>query len=135
MAFIRFVLAKRHPESGFHDGVFRVAYQLCDDTDVSDADRRSLRELIDWFEKKLATPDRFNRSRSKGYYRRATRGIAWLRDTATDCASKMHQLRSILETNGYQVRMIRANRVGFIVYEDEHQVVAEPFADTRTGPE
>jgi hypothetical protein len=135
MAFIRFVLAKRHPESGFHDGVFRVAYQLCDDTDVSDTDRRSLRELIDWFEKNLATPDRFNRSRSKGYYRRATRGIAWLRDTAKDGASKMHQLKSILESNGYQVRMIRANRVGFIVYEDEHQVVAEPFADTRTGPE
>jgi hypothetical protein len=135
MAFIRFVLAKRHPESGFHDGVFRVAYQLCDDTDVSETDRRSLRELIDWFEKNLATPDRFNRSRSKGYYRRATKGIAWLRDTAKDGASKMHQLKGILESNGYQVRMIRANRVGFIVYEDEHQVVAEPFADTRTGPE
>jgi hypothetical protein len=45
----------------------------------------------------------------------------------------MHQLASILESHGYVVAIVREERVGYIVYEDEHQVVAEPFADTRTG--
>jgi hypothetical protein len=30
--------------------------------------------------------------------------------------------------------MITETRVGFIIYEDDLQVVAEPFSDTHTGP-
>jgi hypothetical protein len=46
--------------------------------------RTVLRELIDlaWFGSNLAEPARFNRTRSKGYYRRQTRGIACFRQTA-----------------------------------------------------
>jgi hypothetical protein len=29
------------------------------------------------------------------------------------------------------VRTIKAKRVGYVVYEDEYQIVAEPFADTE----
>jgi len=29
--------------------------------------------------------------------------------------------------------MLDEERPGYVVYEDEHQVIAEPFADTRTG--
>jgi hypothetical protein len=36
--------------------------------------------------------------------------------------------------NGYSVALIREERVGYIVYQDDVQVIAEPFADTRTGP-
>lgn len=36
----------------------------------------ALSETLAWFEKNLKTPDRFNRTRSKGYYRRNTKGIA-----------------------------------------------------------
>jgi hypothetical protein len=37
----------------------------------------------------------------------------------------------LLQENGYPIEIIRAERVGYIVYEDEQQVVAEPFSDTR----
>jgi hypothetical protein len=43
---------------------------------MEDEDRRLLTELLRWFGENLATPDRFNRSKSKGFYRRTTRGIA-----------------------------------------------------------
>ena len=66
-------------------------------------------EILKWFDKNLLEPDRFNRSSSKGFYRRATRGIAWLRDTATDCVSRMHHLKDILEAHGHQVSIIREN--------------------------
>jgi hypothetical protein len=134
MGFIRFVLAKDDPDSGVEEGVFRLAYRLRDDSEVSAQDRQTLTEILDWFETHLPSPARFNRTTSKGFYRRATRGIAWFRDTATDCAARMHQLRDILEAHGHHVSMIRETRIGYVVYEDDFQVVAEPFADTQTGP-
>ena len=90
-------------------------------------------EVLGWFWENLDTPDRFNRSKSKGFYRRTTRGIAWFKDSATDCLSRMHRIRVILEKYGHPVTMLTETRVGYVVYEDEFQVVAEPFADTKTG--
>ena len=98
-------------------------------------DRSVLTEALAWFGEHLPTPARFNRTRSKGYYRRATRGIAWFRDTASvsEHIAQMHRIMAILEAYGHPVMIIRESRVGYLVYEDEFQVIAEPFADTRTG--
>ena len=131
--FVRFVVAKRDPGTGLELGVFQAAYGLRDRPDVPDIDRAVLRDTLAWFGKNLAEPARFNRTRSKGYDRRQTRGIAWFRDTATEHISRVQQLRVVLEAHGYHVSMLREERPGYIVYEDEHQVIAEPFADTRTG--
>jgi hypothetical protein len=74
MGFIRFVLTKPHSDSGLKEGLFRLAYRLWDDPELNEDDRQALTEIMEWFDRKLAVPDRFNRSTSKGYYRRATRG-------------------------------------------------------------
>ncbi len=92
-----------------------------------------IREQFDWFSKHLPAPARFNRTRSKGYYRRKTKGISWFKDTASECLSRMHVLKRIAEEHGYPVSVICEDRIGFIVYEDEFQAVAEPFFETRTG--
>jgi hypothetical protein len=133
MGFIRFVLASRHPISGVNDGLFRVAYKLRDDPSVDVKDRELLKQALAWFDQHLPKPNRFNRSKSKGYYHRNTRGIAWFRDSATDCVAKMHQIKEVLEANGHQVATIKETRVGYVVYEDTFQVVAEPFSETQTG--
>ena len=39
MRFIRFVLARRHPESGVEDGTFTRAYELRDSRHVEGVDR------------------------------------------------------------------------------------------------
>lgn len=36
-----------------------------------------------------------------------------------------------LENHGVHVRMITGERLGYVVYEDEYQLVAEPFASRR----
>lgn len=131
MRFLRFVVTDRHPDSGVSDGVFRAAYRLAESSDVAAGDREALRENLAWFEKNLRTPCRFNRSASKGWYRRRTRGIAWFRDSARECIARMYELSACLERNGYHVRQIREGRIGYVVYEDDLQVVAEPFSDTR----
>lgn len=132
-SFVRFVLTTRHHESGVEEGLFRAAYRLRDSSRLENVDRRELTELLRWFGDNLPTPDRFNRSKSKGSYRRATRGIAWFKGSAADFLSRMHLMREILERYGHPVTMLTETRIGYVVYEDEVQVVAEPFADTRTG--
>ena len=134
MPFIRFIVTGLHPESGVEEGLFGPAYSLRDNPALGEAERSSLSETLAWFEKNLKTPPRFNRTRSKGYYRRNTKGIAWFRDTASECISRMHVLKRVLESHGTAVTVVRETHVGYVLYEDEAQVVAEPFADTRTGP-
>ena len=131
MRFIRFVLARRHPDSGVEDGTFSLAYELRDSPEIRETDRDLLGETLAWFEKNLATPTRFNRTKSKGFYRRKTRGIAWFKDTATEHLARMHQIKIVLELYGYPVVMLSEPRVGYVTYEDAFQVIAEPFADTR----
>jgi hypothetical protein len=113
-------------------GIFPLAHKLRDDPSVASENRAVLTEHLSWFDKHLAEPKRFNRSTSKGFYRRTTKGIAWFRDSAGECLERMHGMKAVLEAEGHVVHMITEERVGFVVYEDEMQVIAEPFAETRT---
>ena len=133
MAYIRFVLATRDRDSGVEAGLFELAHQLRDDTVLGTGDRETLRDALAWFDEHLGTPARFNRRTSKSHYRQSGKGIAWFRDTAADCIAQMHRIKLVLESHGHHVTMIREDRIGYVVYEDELQVVAEPFADTKTG--
>ena len=56
--------------------------------------------------------------------------ISWLRDSATCHIRKMRELAALLESYELQVEMLTTSRPGFVVYEDDYQVVAEPFRDT-----
>lgn len=125
-SFVRFVVAESDPVTGLELGVFQVAYRLRDRPEVPEIDRAVLRDIRAWFGRNLAEPPRFNRTRSKGYDRRQTRGIAWFRHTATEHISRVQRLRVVLEHHGYHVSMLREERLGYVVYEDEHQVIAEP---------
>ena len=133
MAFLRFVLLEKHPDSGLNEGLFRLAYRLGKDPEFDEDDRSQLKEITSWFDKHLLVPSRFSRTSSKGYYRRATHGISWFRDTSNECVTRMFALKRIFEQNGHTVTLIQEERIGYVVYEDEHQVVAEPFKDTETG--
>jgi hypothetical protein len=60
---------------------------------------------------------------------RRCRAISWFKDSATEHLARVRELVTILETHGVPVRMLKAQRVGYVVYEDEYQEVAEPFSD------
>lgn len=126
---LRFVVPNSHPDTGVRDGIFRAAYALRRGSVISVADRKSLEDLLAWFKINLAIPSRFNRSKSKGYYRRRTAGVSWLKPTASEHLAKMGELAKILQNNGYEVSPITTDRPSYVVFEDDHQVVAEPFHD------
>ncbi len=133
MSFIRFVLTTRDPDSEVAAGVFTLAYKLRDSPRLEAADRERLAETLKWFGKNLDTPTRFNRSKSKGFYRRRTRGIAWFKDSATEHVARMHQIKDILERYGHPVVVVTESKVGYVIHDDAVQVIAEPFSDTQTG--
>ncbi len=128
--FVRFVFQQLNPDTGVSDGIFDTAYQLRDSGKLPEYEEQELSALLCWFGDYLDVPARFNRTKSKGYYRRTTKGISWFKSTAKEQISNMRRLAGILGENGHDVTMIKAGNPGYIVCEDEHQVVAEPFSDT-----
>jgi hypothetical protein len=130
---VRFVVpAWLHRESLAPIRVIGAAYELLRQDTVSHELRGELEHWIEWFELNLAVPERFNRTKSKGWYRRETRGISWLRASAADHLAAMASLAACIAKCGHPTAEVRTERVGYVVYEDDIQVVAEPFRDTPT---
>jgi hypothetical protein len=124
---VRFVLSRAHPDTSVEEGIFGAAYHLRDKVRTPVQDRELLEELLSWFSINLPIPERFNRTKSKGYYRKKTAGISWLKPTALEHIAKMRALVVILENNGYHVSEVTTDRPGYVVFEDDYQIVAEPF--------
>lgn len=131
--YLRFIAPTTNRESEVRDGLFAAAWRLRQDPALPAADEGLLRDLMTWFGSNMRMPDRFNRTKSKGHYRRAAKGLSWFKDTATDHIARMRQIAEILERHGIHTETVHTDRPGYIVYEDEHQIVAEPFNDTPVG--
>jgi hypothetical protein len=130
---VRFVVADSHPDMGVEEGIFGAAHDLRDGILASALDRSLLDALLSWFDANLATPKRFNSTKSKGHYRRKAAGISWLKHAAVEHLARMRELADILERNGIRVSRITTDRPGYVVFEDDHQVVAEPFRGKWRG--
>lgn len=129
-SYIRFVLTTRVRGSRSRQGFFAAAYQLRGRLTPESPASVALKDLLIWFEKNLAVPERFNRTTSKGFYRREAKGLSWFKDEDGEALDKAFALARLLTDNGYAVEVLRTTRIGYVIFEDEHQVVAEPFADT-----
>lgn len=60
-----------------------------------------------------------------------SKAISWFKDSAHEHTARVRSLVAILRHHEVAVRMLRADRVGYVVYEDEYQIVAEPFAEHK----
>ena len=125
--YLRFVVAEKDEDSGRRQGIFIVAYALRDSGNLLDYEAERITESLTWFKKNLKIPDKFSISVKSNAKPRA---ISWYKNTALECISRMYALKAILETNGIFVELIKTDNPGLIVYEDEHQVTAEPFKST-----
>jgi hypothetical protein len=127
--FIRFVTWQLDDDSQKSLGIFHAAWGLRDHGLLTKREEEELEALRRWFDANLEKPTRFTASKPP-YYRKQNKAISWFRDTATVHITKMREMASIVEGHGHGVRMLKSQRVGYVVYEDQHQVVAEPFWDT-----
>ena len=130
--YLRFVMQKPISDSAAREGIFAAAYELKRAGRLSSADEHHLAQLLEWFEQNLAVPTRFNRTRSKGYNRRVPKGIAWFKSSATTYLRRIHELVELLDRYDVRSEIVKSERPGYILYEDDAQIIAEPFRDTRT---
>lgn len=129
LTYIRFVIGEVNSESQRETGVFQAAYRVRDEKALCDDDAALLTDHLDWFKRHLKIPSRFTAAKPP-YYRRKQRAISWFKESATEHIGRMREIVRMLEAHGISVQMIKTDRPGYVVYEDDHQVVAEPFADS-----
>lgn len=124
---IRFVTDERHPPYGHRTGIFPSAYAARRNHWLNADGDEELCELLIWFADNLTVPDRFEASRR---HNGDHTGISWIRASASEHMKRLRRLSELLHNIGVPVHELRTTRPGYVLYEDDHQVVALPFSDT-----
>ena len=126
--YLRFVVAKIDEDSERALGVFHALRQVRDAGMLFPYEEDHHDEVRGWFNLYLDAPTRFTAAKAP-FYRKKNRALCWFKDTAVEHIAQIRELVAILENHDVYVRTLKAKRVGYVVYEDEYQVAAQPFAD------
>ena len=126
---VRFVVHKNDEDSGRRQGLFHALSDLESEDALLPHEQAQFDEIYEWFRKHLKRPRSFTRS-SKPHAKKVA--LSWFKDTAVEHIAKMHALVQIVQAHGVVVDTLRTERPGYVVYEDEFQVAAEPFKETVT---
>lgn len=125
--YIRFVVLKKDEDSAKRQGLFQAIRDLGDASSLLPHEEAAADQIRDWFNDNLEKPSTFSRSsrpHAKGI------AISWFKDSAVEHIQKIYGLVYLLRAHGVHVEIIKTKRPGYIVYEDEHQITAEPFRDS-----
>jgi len=126
--YLRFVVANIDEDSEQELGVFHAVRNLREEGKLYAYEEEHHDSIRQWFNENLERPTRFTASKPP-FYRKKSKALSWFKDSAHEHIARVRELVAILQNHGVPVRMLKADRVGYVVYEDEYQVVAEPFAD------
>jgi hypothetical protein len=118
--YIRFVIGRKDEDSQVEQGIFQAAALALEWHTITGADAEELNELRAWFNSNLEKPASFGRDKLR-------LGICWFKAESTEHISRIWEMVRILERNGIYVKKIRTDKPGYLIYEDEWQLVAEPF--------
>ncbi len=127
MPYIRFVISNLDRDSGKKLGIFQAVSNLEYEGVLLKHEQTQYDEVYKWFRKKLKKPGSFSKS-SKPHAKKVA--ISWFKDSAKEHISKMYALASILNAHGVHTEMPKTEKPGYVVYEDQFQVAAEPFNET-----
>lgn len=120
--YIRFIIGRKDDESHVELGIFQAVARALEWHDIIGSDAAHLGELREWFNTNLEKPTSFGRDKLR-------LGICWFKTHATEHVSRIWEMVQILERNGIYVQKIKTEKPGYVVYEDEWQLVAEPFRE------
>ena len=130
MAYLRFVIQERSKDSGYRYGFLRGAEVIRRRGTLSVHEDQRLREIFEWFNRRLPGPSKVSRTRNASH--KVSRCLAWFKDSASEHIALAREVVELLREHNFTVETIFTERPGFIVYDDEFQVVAEPFSETPT---
>ena len=126
--YIRFVIEEHDEDSQEPLGLFQAVADLRDDGHLSRDERVVADKIFAWFNKNLPEPERFSRSNKRSAKAVA---ISWFKPTAHEYIERMQGLAGILYAHDIPTKVVKTRRPGYIVYEDDYQVVAQPFSGRK----
>ena len=118
--YIRFVVGRKDEDSHVELGIFQAAAQALEWQQIVGSDAEELNAVRAWFNEHLEKPTSFGRDTLR-------LGICWFKTGATEHISRIWEMVNVLERHGVCVKKIRTDRPGYVIYEDDWQLVAEPF--------
>lgn len=118
--YVRFVIGRTDEDSHVEQGIFQAIALALEWQNITGPDADELNELRAWFSDNLEKPTSFGRDKLR-------LGICWFKTSSAAHISRMWEMVQILERNGIYVKKIRTDKPGYVIYEDEWQLVAEPF--------
>jgi hypothetical protein len=119
--FLRFITTERDDDSHQSQGVFQFAYQLLDEGTLLAEESRRLKSVLVWFERHLPKPDESQLD---------SRAIFWFKSDAGESTRRVWELAEFVRRYGLALEVVKTDRPGYLVYEDNVQVAAIPFRDT-----
>jgi len=126
LMFIRFVSSEIDERSRVSAGLFCAASRLRWADDLPEYEFDAVTELKKWFNIHLESP--FDHLSRRSRYDRA---VCWFKPTAHEHLARAWEMIMILERNDILIWTIKSQRTGYIHYEDDAQVFAEPYDDVR----
>jgi hypothetical protein len=118
--YLRFTTLKMDEVSKRPQGIFIAAYGLLESGDLSAAEWKRLREILDWYKANLPLPPKTFE---------ASRAIFWFRNSAAENIRRMWELVAILRAHDIPISVHKCRRLANISYYDELQVAAYPSPD------
>jgi len=129
--YVRFVVADIDKDSDKELGAFHAVRTLREGGELYQHEEAQHDQIRQWFNDNLEKPTRFTASKPP-FYRKQSKAISWFKDSAHEHIARVRDLVAILQQHGVSVRMLTTDRVGYVVYEDQYQIVAEPFRRETT---
>jgi hypothetical protein len=118
--YLRFTTLKMDEVSKRPQGIFIAAYGLLESGELSAAEWKRLREILDWYKANLPLPPKTFE---------ASRAIFWFRNSAAENIRRMWELVAILRAHDIPISVHKCRRLANISYYDELQVAAYPSPD------
>ena len=121
--FVRFVCFHSIGRQRSRLGLFKAIDEAVESEHAPGWAITEARSLSGWFNANLAVPKAFSAGGHRGF---GQPGLSWFKPAAAEHISRMHRLKVALEQCGIHVEVLTTRDPGLIVWQDEHQIVAEP---------
>ena len=124
--YLRFESYLQDRDYKFRLGIFQAAFNLRDNEAVADYARNAIREDIEWYKENLPSPDEYYFYLRRHKTREAL-GVCWFKYQASEMIRRAYIMKDRLEEWGYPIFVIKSRKPGRIKYQDDYQVVVNPY--------
>jgi hypothetical protein len=118
MSFIRFVVGYESDSPRIQSGLLTEIESLRSNGHLEPYQMKMVKGIFEYFNKNLPVPPYSTKKWSID-------AISWFKDSAINFIDRMRDLAFILEENGYRVRILKIQKPGMVLYEDEYQLVSQ----------